>query len=154
MIRSIKTVLFDLDGTLLDDPMTVFGPPFMRAVLAYFGRYVPADRAEAALLKGVEAMDANAGGPRTNEQVFLEVASVAMGIQADVLERHLGVFWADEFPKLAGFVRRLPEARPLVAWAFANGLQVVIATGMQTPLSVVECRLATEITCRVAIAFE
>ena len=137
-----KVILFDLDGTLLDNSMKTFGPPYVQAIVEYFGRHVPAQKARSALSSGAQAMDANAGTNRSNKEVFVEVFCSATGIEPDELDHYLEEFYARDFPKLATLTHRLPEARPLVAWAVQNAFQVVIATGMQSPRAAVEHRLA------------
>ena len=137
-----KVIIFDLDGTLLDNSLKIFTPRLVQAIVEYFSRYVPAQKALSALLSGVQAMDANAGTNRSNKEVFVEVFRAATGIEPDELDHHLEEFYARDFPKLAALTRRLPEARSLVAWAIQNAFQVVIATGMQTPRAAVEHRLA------------
>ncbi len=57
---------------------------------------------------------------------------------APLLER----FYAEEFPKLQAMTRPIPEARPLVEWAFAHDLQVAIATNSLFPRTAIEQRLA------------
>ena len=137
-----KAILFDLDGTLLDNPMKVFRLALVQALVEYLGRYVPAQEALAALSKGVQAMDANVGTLHTNESVFVEAFCAAMEIEPDELKQHMQAYFAHGFPQLAHLVHWLPEARPLVTWAIQNAFQVVIATGMQTPLAAIEHRLA------------
>src|SRR3989338_306627 len=137
-----KVVLFDLDGTLLDNSLEIFTPPLVEAAVKYFASHMSAQTARSALSSGVRAMDANAGTTRSNKEVFVEVFCSATGMEPDELDRHLEQFYAREFPKLATLTRRLPEARPLVAWAIQNASQVVIATGMQTPRIAIEHRLA------------
>jgi HAD superfamily hydrolase (TIGR01549 family) len=137
-----KAILFDLDDTLLDNNLEIFVPPLAQAMVQYFGAYVPAETARSALWNGYDAMDANAGTTRSNKEVFVEVFCSATGMQPDELDRHWEEFYAREFPKLAVLTHRLPEARPLVAWAIQKAYQVVIATGMQTPRIAVEQRLA------------
>src|SRR3972149_5588005 len=74
-----KVVLFDLDGTLLDNSLEIFTPPFVEAAVEYFASHVPAQTAFSALSSGVQAMDANAGTTRSNKEVFVEAFCSATG---------------------------------------------------------------------------
>lgn len=137
-----KAILFDLDGTLLDNSLESFTPPHFRALVEHLGRLAPADSIRAALSSGVRAMDANAGSQQTNKEVFIEVFCAATGVRGEKLESVVQSFYTHEFARLAPLTRRLPEARSLVAWAMRNNIQVAVATGMQTPKAAIEHRLS------------
>jgi len=138
----VKAILFDLDDTLLVNSMDAFAPAYFQALARYLAHLIPPERLIAELLRGAQAMEANNGSGLTNEQVFDAVFYPALGYEKATLHPLLERFYAEEFPKLQTMTRPIPEARPLVEWAFAHGLQVVIATNSLFPRTAIEQRLA------------
>jgi HAD superfamily hydrolase (TIGR01549 family) len=138
----LAALLLDLDDTLLHNPMDVFLPAYFRALTRSVACLVPPEQLMAELVRGVQAMDANEGTGLTNEESFAAVFYPALGQEREDLEPAFDRFYADEFPKLQTLTRRLPEARPLVEWALARGLQVAIATNPLFPSTAIEQRLA------------
>ncbi len=137
----LRAVLFDLDGTLLTNPMERFIPEYVRALAEYLVELVPADRLVPELLAATRAMAANDGSGPTNEETFAAAFYPALGIDRERLEPVLGRFYEEEFPKLRRLTRQRPEARALVDWAFALGLDVVIATNPLFPRTAIYQRL-------------
>lgn len=138
----LRAVLFDLDGTLLDNPMERFVPAYLHALSAYVAALVPPERFVAELLAATRAMSHNDGRGPTNEEVFATAFYPALGVERDVLEPVLHRFYVEEFPRLRRTTRPRPEARELVRWAFALGLDVVIATNPLFPRAAIEQRIA------------
>ncbi len=138
----LKALLLDLDDTLLGNSMAEFGPVYFRALTAYVAHEVPPERLLSALLAGTRAMDANDGHGPTNEEAFAAVFYPALGRSREELEPLFWRFYREEFPRLRHLTQRREEARPLVEWALANGLQVVIATHPLFPRVAIEERLA------------
>ncbi len=103
---------------------------------------VPPEQLLKELMIGTQAMQQNAGQGRTNEDVFAAHFYPALGLERAALEPLLQRFYVEEFPKLSGLTRRLPGARELVAWACAQGLQVVVATNPLFPRLAIEHRLS------------
>ena len=137
----LKAILFDLDDTLLGNSMDTFVPAYFQALTRYMARLIPPERLVAELLRCTKAMEANDGTGPTNEECFATAFFPALGHDPDKLEPIFERFYAREFPKLRALTRTLPQARPLVEWAFERGLQVVIATNPLFPRSPVEQRL-------------
>ncbi|MEW6335907.1 MAG: HAD family hydrolase [Acidobacteriota bacterium] len=137
----LKALLLDLDETLLINPMGRFIPAYFQALTRFLAGHVPAETLIAELLAGTRAMDGNDGGGATNEEAFAAHFYPAVGVAREVLEPEFRRFYAEAFPTLRALTRPHPEARPLVEWAFAAGLQVAIATNPLFPLAAIEERL-------------
>ncbi len=136
----IKAILFDLDDTLLANPMDAFIRAYFQALTQYMAHMIPPDRLIAELLRATRAMEANDGSGPTNEEAFDAVFYPALGYEKAVLQPIFENFYAEEFPKLRAMTHPIPEARPMVEWAFAHALQVVIATNPMFPRMAIEQR--------------
>jgi FMN phosphatase YigB (HAD superfamily) len=140
MTNQICTILFDLDGTLLDNDMDVFLPYYFGKLAARVADLVSPDRFMDCLMKGTEAMLSNSG-PETNEEVFSRVFYPLVGLPREVLEPLFMEFYAADFPALQEHTRRKPEAANVVRQAFSLGCDVVVATNPLFPATAVEQRL-------------
>ncbi len=138
----IKAILFDLDDTLLTNSMDIFVPAYFQALTRYMAHLIPPERLISELLRGTRAMEANSGNGPTNEETFDAVFYPALGYEKATLQPIFEQFYAEEFPKLQAMTRPIPEARPLVEWAFAHDFQVAIATNPLFPRTAIEQRLA------------
>lgn len=138
----LKALLLDLDDTLLVNPMERFIPAYFQALTRFLAGHVPPETLIAELLAGTRAMDGNDGTGPTNEETFAAHFYAAVGVPREVLEPEFRRFYAEAFPTLRALTRPHPDARPLVEWAFASGLQVAIATNPLFPLAAIEERLA------------
>jgi HAD superfamily hydrolase (TIGR01549 family) len=138
----IKAILFDLDDTLLVNSMEAFVPAYFQALARYMAHLVAPERLITELLRATRVMEAKDGNGPTNEEAFDAVFYPALGYEKAALQPIFEKFYAEEFPKLQAMTRPVPEARPLVEWAFAHGLQVVIATNPFFPRTAIEQRLA------------
>jgi FMN phosphatase YigB (HAD superfamily) len=137
----LKAILFDLDDTLLGNAMETFIPAYFQALTQYMAHMIPPERLISELIYATRAMEANDGTGPTNEEAFAELFYPAVGYERAALEPIFGRFYVEEFPKLQHLTQPLPEARPLVRWAFERGLQVTIATNPLFPRSPIEQRL-------------
>jgi len=137
----LKAILFDLDDTLLVNSMETFVPAYFQALTRYVAHLIPPERLIVELLRATRAMEANDGTGPTNEEAFAAIFYPAIGYTSDEVKPLFEQFYTEEFPKLRRLTQALPEARPLVAWAFERGLQVAIATNPLFPRLPVEQRL-------------
>ena len=124
----IKTVMFDLDGTLLPMEQEDF-------VKAYFGamakRLAPhgfdPQTLIASVWKGTEAMVRN-DGTATNEAVFWAVFSRLYSDRMQTVESLLNEFYEQDFPKVASSCGCNPLAAQTVRSLKEKGYRVVLAT--------------------------
>jgi HAD superfamily hydrolase (TIGR01549 family) len=135
------TLIFDLDDTLLVNPVDRFLPPYFEALTAHLAQFVPADQIVPALLRATKIMIANRDHMLTNERVFAESFYPALGLDEVAMRPSLARFYEEEFPKLRGHTGVIPEARSLLTAAHDRGYGLVIATNPVFPLRAIEHRL-------------
>ncbi len=138
----IKTLFFDLDGTLCPLDQTLFVRRYMKAICrkaAEYG-YAP-DAFSDALWKGTYAMIAN-NGERSNCEVFWETAAKLLGSDVrEKLDAELNDFYRNEFDEVREVMgERFPSAE-LIAQLKAKGYRLVLATNPMFPMTAVHTRL-------------
>lgn len=139
---SIKTVLFDLDGTLLPMDQDIF-------VKAYFGglsrRLAPHGYEPQDLIKtvwaGTAAMIQN-DGKQTNEEAFWMAFCQRYGEQVRADMPHFDAFYAENFDDIQAVCGYTPQAAKAVAQIKEWGLRVALATNPIFPAVAVHKRLA------------
>ncbi|MCP4899143.1 MAG: HAD family hydrolase [bacterium] len=137
-----KALLLDLDDTLLANNMDGFIPAYFKGLTESVVDIMPGEKLIRELLKATHAMAANDGAGPTNEELFESLFYPGLGYERDELRPRFEQFYAHEFPKLRSLTASKPEARRLVDWAFANQLDVVIATNPLFPATAIEQRIA------------
>ena len=140
-MNKIKAILFDLDGTLLDNHMGDFLPHYLTSLAARFSHMMDAKTFIARLLAATEVMQAN-DGRMTNEAAFAGAFFPLAGHSRSKVESIINDFYLTDFPRLQQYTRLRPEARLVVQLAFALGYQVAIATNPLFPRIAVMQRLA------------
>lgn len=137
----IKTILFDLDGTLLPMDQDEF-------VKVYFGHlarklaphgYQP-EELIGAIWKGINAMVKN-DGICTNEEAFWQCFCEVFGEHALADKPVFEEFYQNEFQKAADICGKNPEARSLVLSLKERGYRVVLATNPIFPQIATESRI-------------
>lgn len=137
----IKTLLLDLDGTLLQNNIETFIPAYLQILARSMASYVDPDRMIAQILKGTDAMLNNTDMEKTLEQVFDEHFYPSLGLHKSILHPHFVTFYHHEFPKLKTLTESIPDARRLISYALGHQLEVVIATNPLFPLVAIQERL-------------
>lgn len=138
----IKTLLLDLDDTLLDNDIDRFLPQYLKRLGAHLNDVVASERMIPALLQGTQAMLENRDPERSLHQAFSSIFYPALETTEDDLRPRIEGFYRDRFPELRELTRPRPDARVLVHDALSMGLEVVIATSPLFPLTAIEQRLA------------
>lgn len=137
----LTTILFDLDGTLI---------PFLQDefIHAYFSTLVrhmaplgfDGEKLTKAIWKGTAAMVANDGAV-TNRQVFWEVFTRDMGMEALTLESHLEDFYLHDFDGVRQVLRERVDRSGLTGGLREKGYGLILATTPIFPRVAVETRL-------------
>ena len=138
---TIKAILFDLDGTLLDHDMrSDFLPHYFEALGKNFAHIIPPKKLIQGIMLGSDAISKN-DGTVTNEEAFAQVFYPYVNMEREILEPEFMVFYRDVFPILQQYTKRKPEARDVVETMFKLGYSVVIATNPYFPYTAVQQRM-------------
>lgn len=136
-----KTVLFDLDGTLLPMDQELF-------VKAYFGRLArklaphgyESDPLIQAIWAGTAAMVKN-NGSRTNEEVFWETFCALMGEDCRTDEPLFAEYYEKEFQQVEEVCGKNAAAAETIALCKDLGAELVLATNPIFPAIATESRI-------------
>ena len=134
-------VLFDLDDTLLANPMDTFVPAYFRALTGFMAGDLPPRLLIDQLLRATRAMDDNDDPERTNEQAFAEVFFPGLGRDPAELKPVFDRFYREAFPGLRRLTAPVAGALEAVRWAIGGGRQVVIATNPLFPRTAILQRM-------------
>jgi FMN phosphatase YigB (HAD superfamily) len=137
----LKAILFDLDGTLLDNNLEIFLSRYFKRLAGWVNHLVPPELFIACLQQASQTMIANEGQD-TNEEVFARAFYPLIGQSRQEMEPIFAEFYAQDFPHLQPYTRCKPEARQVVQKAFDLGYDVVIATNPLFPATAIEQRIA------------
>jgi FMN phosphatase YigB (HAD superfamily) len=138
----IKTILFDLDDTLLGNEMENFIPPYFDMLGNHMAPRFPKDKFLKALMAGTDAMIANQDTAVSNRDAFWHKFHQLTGQGADELEAYITRFYEEQFPQLQRVTEYRPLAADLIRTCLEQAWQVVIATNPLFPRIAIEQRLA------------
>jgi HAD superfamily hydrolase (TIGR01509 family) len=138
----IEAILFDLDNTLLHNDIRAFTPPYFALVARRMADLIPPEAMRRRLELGAQAMLANEGGSRTNEDVFMDVFFEGLAVERSTALARFAEFYQKEFDSLRGYTKPKAKARPLLAEVFRQGYRVIVATQPMFPLLAIQKRLA------------
>ena len=138
----LKTLLLDLDGTLLDVDMEVFLPAYLKALTPRVEGVLPPHKFIRDLMASTEVMVRNEDPSRTNEEVFWTDFSARTGLDPDEWRPVFEDFYRTDFHALRRLTAPRPTARRLVEEALDRGVEVVVATNPIFPRSAIDARLA------------
>ncbi len=139
-LEKIKTILFDLDGTLIDIDLKSFIPGYMQLLSETVSHIIRPSKFISLLFKASNAIDQN-DGRMTNEELFANVFFPLKGHPREEIEPLFNEFYENDFIKLRKYTEVKPEARSVVQAAFERGYDVVIATTPIIPLTAIQQRL-------------
>lgn len=138
----LTTILFDLDGTLAPFQQDEFIHTYFKALVR---RLVPmgydGEKLVQALWRGVDAMVQNSGAA-TNRQVFWDVFTQELGIQALALESILNDFYTREFDGVRSVLRSDVDRSGLLRSLREKGYGLILATNPVFPAAAVGTRLS------------
>jgi FMN phosphatase YigB (HAD superfamily) len=137
----IKTVLFDLDGTLLPLDHDQFAKEYFTYLGAKVAHITDSRRFVNQLLASTGVMIANQNKNKTNQQVFYEDFLAKVDVAEDILLPIIDDFYENDFSRIKVATRPDPAALRAVSTALDNGADVVVATNPVFPLTAVRQRL-------------
>lgn len=139
----IKTILFDLDGTLVHYDYDAFVNAYLEAVARKVAHLLEPRRFVQRLLAATEAMIASLDHTRTNMEVFWEYFPNGLGVSMEVLTPTLDEFYMQDFPQIQDVlgVTPLPAARCIIEKLLSNNYEVIIATNPVFPAIAIEERM-------------
>lgn len=127
------TVLFDLDGTLLQNEDSVFIPAYIDLLGNYLGKDLTSQKIQMAVIKATQIMEENNDPTKTLEECFDEYFYPKIGLTKSNLLIDIERFYREFFPDLRIFNSELEEARSLTNKLMDKGIDLVIATNPLFP---------------------
>lgn len=137
----LKTILLDLDDTLLDNKMERFLPAYFQRLGQYMSDTLSPESFIRELVIGSQKMIENADPRLTLEKAFADYFYPALNLNMDEAEAQIYTFYKQIFPSLQAVTGARPSARPVVESLLDQGLEVVVATNPLFPRVAIEERL-------------
>jgi FMN phosphatase YigB (HAD superfamily) len=122
------TLLFDLDGTLLDTNLAAFTPAYFQALSQHMANHASPNTMLGALVAGVNLMMESEDSTRTLQEVFDADFYPKLGVTRDAVVELIEDFYDNVFPTLAQHTHLKSDAVPLIDWALSRGYRIAIAT--------------------------
>jgi FMN phosphatase YigB (HAD superfamily) len=136
----MRSVLFDLDGTLLGLDLERFLPHYFDELVRYASGRLQLTGFQERLVAGVQAMFATREGPLTNREAF-RLAFYNDPSEETIVEPVFERFYEEVFPSLRSHVEVIPAAAGIVAVARRYAQKVALATNPLFPRRAVEERI-------------
>ncbi len=137
----LKTILLDLDDTLLDNQMESFLPAYFQRLAHYMSDTHAPDGFIRELIVGSQKMLENTDPRVTLEKTFADYFYPALDLNANEVEAQIYSFYKRVFPSLKAVTGIRPSARPVVESLLDQGFEVVVATNPLFPKVAIEERL-------------
>ncbi len=137
----IKSVLIDLDDTLLSNNMDVFLPRYFGLFEDFAARELGSKEFLPLVLQASRAMAQNVDPELSNNEVFWKELQRLTDLDQVQIESQLNAFYLGEFNKLQAVTKPIPVATDLIQTCFNSGYDVVIATNPMFPRVAIEARL-------------
>lgn len=138
----IRSILIDLDDTLLGNNMQDFLPRYFALCGQYARRYMPEEQFTQALISSARATMMDTDPETTNREVFWGHFGQITGVDVTGVEADFDNFYRNEFEQLQDVTVHYPAAARLIESCFHLGLKVVIATNPMFPRRAIAARLA------------
>jgi HAD superfamily hydrolase (TIGR01549 family) len=137
----IKTLLFDLDGTLLGNDLSVFLPAYFSRLSEHFPPGSDRQHLLGEFINATQAMINNRDASRRLFDIFVECFNRGTGWDPQAWQPIVWQFYADSYPGLQPLTSVQPAARDVLDWALKSGYDVVVATNPLFPASALRERL-------------
>lgn len=134
----LKTILFDLHGTLLPIDFDRFLYHYMKALAKHAAHVVPPDQLPQHVLASTMAMMNNTDPALTNAQVFATDFFPRVGLPEEELMPVFTEFYETKFPALREPAIEKPELARAVVQAVVNqGYDIALATNPVFPMAAI-----------------
>jgi FMN phosphatase YigB (HAD superfamily) len=142
----LKALLLDLDNTLLGNEMKRFMPRYFSLLEAHMSPLVEAGDFDflPEMIAATRKIIANTRPELTNQQLFWTALTEQTNWDWEALEAeaHFDAFYQGTYHQLQEVTVFNPISAELIEWAFAQKLQVIIATNPLFSQRAIETRLA------------
>ena len=130
---AIKTILFDLDGTLLPMDLNLFVNGYIQKMIDWLTPYgYDPGHLYKSIWQGNRAMVTNDGSV-TNEQAFWNTMESIYGNKAKSSMAIFDDFYVEEFSKLQSFCGYQPMAAEIIKTLHSKGYRLILATNPLFP---------------------
>ncbi len=137
----LKTVLFDLDGTLLGVDMQDFLKEYFIALSKVIKPYMEEDEFLSLILTATRAMVVNNNPEKTNQEAFIETFFGDIDLKPAELMPIFDEFYRNEYLALKEVTEFLPLAPEVIDTALKHNLEIAIATNPIFPEAAITERL-------------
>ncbi len=135
------TLLFDLDGTLLDTDLNSLVPAYFQSLAEHLAPHIPPESLIKYLAAGTRAMMASTDPANTLREVFNDSFYPSLNVDSQFLQPILEDYYDNIFPTLQAHAKQIDGAQELINWAFSAGHRVAIATSPFFPRKATLARL-------------
>lgn len=139
---TVNTILFDLDGTLLEMQTEPFVKSYLKELGSHVGDKYDTQKLLALIWDSTKAMIMSQEPDKTNEQVFIEYFQGHGEWDKDELWPIFNAFYRDVFPTLSHLTYPSPWAKKIVESAKEQGFRIAVATNPVFPRDAIHHRLA------------
>ncbi|HWR43798.1 HAD family hydrolase [Sporomusa sp.] len=137
----IKSVLFDLDGTLLPLNQDEFLREYLNHLGARVANVADPKKFISQLLASTEVMIKSRDKSKTNQQVFFDDFLPNIGVAPDILMPVIDNFYETDFVLVKPTTKSNADARRAVMAVAELGIDVVVATNPIFPISAIRQRI-------------
>ncbi|WNC15915.1 HAD family hydrolase [Brevibacillus brevis] len=139
---TVSTILFDLDGTLLEMQTDPFVKSYLKEVGRHVGTQYDTEKLLSLIWEATKAMIVSKEPDKTNEQVFIEYFTSHSDWKREEVWRLFDSFYRDVFPTLSHLTYPSPWAKKIVEAAKSQGFRIAVATNPVFPREAIYHRLA------------
>ncbi|HSM23930.1 MAG TPA: HAD hydrolase-like protein, partial [Anaerolineaceae bacterium] len=134
-------ILFDLDDTLLENPMEKFLPAYLHLLGNHLSDFIAPEKLPEAILTGTELMINNTDPSKTLEDCFDEYFYPRLGKDKSDLTSSITDFYNNQFPSLKPVTGEIPFATETVNKIFDANHKLIIATNPLFPKLAIDHRV-------------
>jgi len=138
----VKYILFDLDGTLLDNDVSIFLPYYFDLLATKFSPFLDKERMVQALLGATKAMIEAWHPEKYNKEFFWEKFEEMTSVPYEKVQQATENFYDVDYPRLSYLTKEIPGARQLLIDLLNNGYELVLATNALFPQKAIYQRMA------------